>query len=88
CPAGRWELDCQPCRQSCSNNCHLDDGSCNEVCIGSMDPPHCITGCDNGGFGLNCAQKCPGHCLDKKCDGFNGKCVACEAGFTGATCNI
>uniref|UniRef100_A0A2C9LZP6 Fucolectin tachylectin-4 pentraxin-1 domain-containing protein n=1 Tax=Biomphalaria glabrata TaxID=6526 RepID=A0A2C9LZP6_BIOGL len=44
CPAGSWELNCRTCKQSCPNNCHWDDGSCNEVCFGAMDPPGCKKG--------------------------------------------
>lgn len=47
-----------------------------------------LTGCGNGGFGLNCTQKCPDHCLNKTCDSFKGTCLACESGFTGVTCNM
>lgn len=45
--------------------------------------------CSPGTFGVNCRERCSGHCLnDKPCDQVSGMCTfGCQDGFTGKHCN-
>lgn len=45
--------------------------------------------CSLGYFGVNCRERCSGHCLnDKPCDHVSGICtIGCQDGFIGEHCN-
>lgn len=45
--------------------------------------------CSLGHFGVNCRERCSGHCLnDKPCDHVSGICaIGCQDGFIGKYCN-
>lgn len=45
--------------------------------------------CSPGNFGVNCRERCSGHCLnDQPCDQVNGMCTfGCQDGFIGKHCN-
>lgn len=45
--------------------------------------------CTDGWYGLNCTQKCDGHCRDDTaCNHMTGMCEGgCDAGWTGNLCD-
>lgn len=45
--------------------------------------------CPSGYYGLNCKERCSGHCMnDKPCDFVSGYCSnGCHDGYLGTRCN-
>lgn len=48
-----------------------------------------LTECEKTWHGINCSQRCAGHCKDNDtCDHVTGQCAGgCDAGWTGSLCN-
>ncbi|KAH9508794.1 hypothetical protein Btru_050075 [Bulinus truncatus] len=88
CPPGTWGLSCKnPCPNECQNFCHIDDGTCSNVCVGQSDPPVCTKACRDGWYGVNCSQKCSSNCETGSCSPITGVCSSCLPGYTGAHCD-
>ena len=49
-----------------------------------------IVACDVGTYGLNCTEKCSGHCRNGTfCNFISGHCgFGCDPGYTGYDCEI
>lgn len=48
-----------------------------------------LTECKKTWYGVNCRQRCAGHCKDNDtCDRLTSQCAGgCDAGWTGSLCN-
>lgn len=51
-------------------------------------PFFCIKECEEGRYGVNCSQRCLGHCKeDASCNHVTGRCDGgCDTGWTGNLC--
>eukprot|EP00105_Crassostrea_gigas_P046747 XP_019930895.1 PREDICTED: multiple epidermal growth factor-like domains protein 6 isoform X1 [Crassostrea gigas] len=85
CSPGYTDSDCcrecelgyygKNCSLACSPNCKTcrhTDGMCS--CKAGWRGHNCTTECFQS-YGENCQYLCSEHCIDHKCDRFNGKCL-------------
>ncbi|CAG2229397.1 unnamed protein product [Mytilus edulis] len=92
CPDSQFRRNCSGVCEGCVNSmCDHVSGRCDNT-------THCNSGyeysdfcdhlCDDGDFGIDCAQKC--YCLTEPCSKGEGICppVGCKEGWHGESCNM
>ncbi|XP_078330770.1 uncharacterized protein LOC111116380 [Crassostrea virginica] len=76
------------CPNNCRyNTCNIQNGDCFE-CKPGWTGTVCDMVCDGGWYGINCTQRCIGHCLNNVvCNHVTGLCDgSCAAGWKGYQC--
>ncbi|VDH95845.1 Hypothetical predicted protein, partial [Mytilus galloprovincialis] len=91
CPNGQFGRNCSKfCNGCVSSICEPVNGLCDNTTSCNPGYKHtakCDISCDDGEFGIECANKC--YCLSAPCNKSDGICPpgGCEAGFQGQSCN-
>ncbi|XP_076115922.1 uncharacterized protein LOC143083542 [Mytilus galloprovincialis] len=85
CPNGQFGRNCsRSCNGCVSSMCNSVDGLCDNTTSCNPGYEHtneCNISCDDGDFGIDCAQKC--YCFSAPCNKSDGICPpgGCETGF-------
>lgn len=78
-----------PCPDNCQEDrCNILNGTC-EDCSPGFIGHYCNKSCENEMHGINCKDRCSGHCLNNvTCNFITGFCNnGCSIGYLGDMCN-
>ncbi|XP_059178975.1 uncharacterized protein LOC131958114 [Physella acuta] len=85
CVGNRYGFECN---NSCHCQCNVNTGACSSGCEAGYVGGLCQTPCDKHQYGPDCSYTCSSECQNSECDRSNGTCLACNAGYYGAQCEL